>query len=221
MSQVMSADTLLRSLERWQIDSVPVRRGGISWQQHSRPPSTGDFGDMHGVLNHHTGPFSTVRGMVALLWDGRSDLPGPLCHVATAPDGRLFLIGWNGRSNHAGLGGRNVAEALLREDDPPPPGPDVVDGNAVLYGNEVMHPGDESPYPVAQIETAVRFNAAICEHHGWTSNSAIMHREWTTRKRDMSWREPRSGNRFRAEIDRALRLGPSAYRFEQPVAAQH
>lgn len=214
MSRVMTAAELLDSLARWQVEVVKVRRGGVSWRANHRPRSTGGFGDMHGILNHHTGPFSTVKGMVTVLWEGRSDLPGPLCHVSTAPDGRLFLIGWNGRTNHAGLGGRNVDEALLVEDEPPAPGRDAVDGNAVLYGNEVMHPGDRSPYPEAQIEAAVRFNAAVCEHHGWTANSALMHREWTTRKPDMSWRRPHTGVQFRDEVARALRDGPTAYHFE-------
>lgn len=214
MSRVMTVDELLDSLKRWQVDFVKVRRGGVSWREHHRPASTGSFGEMHGILNHHTGPFSTVTGMVAVLWDGRSDLAGPLCHVSTAPDGRLFLIGWNGRANHAGFGAQNVDEALLVEAEPPVPGPDAVDGNAVLYGNEVMHPGNRSAYPEVQIEAAVRFNAAVCEHHGWTANSALMHREWTTRKPDMSWRRPDSGARFREEVARALREGPTAYHFE-------
>jgi hypothetical protein len=136
-----------------------------------------------------------------------------LCHVSTAPDGRVFLIGWNGRANHAGSGAQNVLSSLLAESEPSAPGPDAVDGNAVLYGNEVMHPGDHSPYPDVQIEAAVRFNAAVCEHHGWTSNSSIMHKEWTRRKPDMSFHNPRSGRDFRAEVARALELGPEQYHF--------
>jgi hypothetical protein len=217
MSKVMTTDELLDALRRWQITFVKVRRDGVAWRNHHRPAFTGLFGDMHGVLNHHTGPFTTVKGMVATLWDGRPDLAGPLCHVSTAPDGRLFLIGWNGRANHAGAGAANVHAALLAEATPPAPGPDAVDGNALLYGNEVMHPGNKKPYPAEQIETAVRFNAAVCEHHGWTANSALMHREWTTRKPDMSWRRPDTGPSFRAEVARALVEGPKAYHFEDKV----
>lgn len=216
----MSAEELLDALRRWRIDVVKVRRGGTTWREHHRPPSTGAFGAMHGILNHHTGPFSSVKGMVAMLWEGRSDLPGPLCHVSTAADGRLFLIGWNGRTNHAGLGARNVDRALVDESKPPQPGPDAVDGNAVLYGNEVMHPGNDRPFPDAQIETMVRFNAAVCEHHGWTGNSALMHREWTSRKPDMSWLGPKGGTQLRAEVARALEAGPKAYHFESKAAVK-
>lgn len=216
----MSAEELLDALRRWRIDFVKVSRGSVTWREHHRPRTTGAFGKMHGILNHHTGPFSSVKGIVAVLWEGRSDLPGPLCHVSTAPDGRLFLIGWNGRTNHAGLGARNVDQALVDEAQPPPPGADAVDGNAVLYGNEVMHPGNDRPYPDAQIETAVRFNAAVCEHHGWTANSVLMHREWTSRKPDMSWRGLRGGTRLRAEVARALDVGPRAYHFESRAVPQ-
>jgi hypothetical protein len=221
MSQAMTADEILAALDRWNVEVVKVRRDTTSWRNHHRPQSTGAYGDMHGILNHHTGPFSTVHGMVGLLWNGRSDLPGPLCHVSTAPNGRLFLIGWGGRTNHAGLGGRNVMLALNDESDPPPPDADAVDGNAILYGNEVMHPGDASPYPAAQIEAAVRFNAAVCEHHGWTANSALMHREWTKRKTDMSFRNPNPGKHFREEVARALDAGPDAYQFVDRMATTH
>ncbi len=215
----MTPEELLGALNRWQVTIVKVRRGGLVWRDHHRPSTTGPFGDMHGILNHHTGPFSSVKGILATLWEGRSDLPGPLCHVSTAPDGRLFLVGWNGRANHAGLGARNVDAALLVEAQPPAPGPDAVDGNAVLYGNEVMHPGNDRRYPDAQIEAAVRFNAAVCEHHGWTANSALMHREWTRRKPDMSWRNPHAGPRFREEVARALSEGPQSYHFHDETAS--
>jgi hypothetical protein len=216
----MSAEELLEALRRWRVDVVKVRRKDVTWREHHRPRSTGAFGTMHGILNHHTGPFSSVKGMVAMLWEGRSDLPGPLCHVSTAPDGRLFLIGWNGRTNHAGLGARNVDEALVDESKPPQPGKDAVDGNAVLYGNEVMHPGNDRPFPDPQIETMVRFNAAVCEHHGWTANSALMHREWTARKPDMSWLGAKGGARLRAEVARALEAGPKAYHFESKATVK-
>lgn len=218
MSQVMTDEEIIAALTRWQVRFVKVRRGGVPWREHHRPASTGDFGQMSGILNHHTGPFSSVHGMVAVLWRGRSDLPGPLCHMSTAPDGRVFLLGWNGRANHAGAGARNVRDALQNELDPPDPGPDEIDGNAILYGNEVMHPGDRSPYPDAQIEAAVRLNAAICEHHQWSANSALMHREWTTRKPDMSWHKHKSGHDFRHEVQKALRRGPQQYRFQESAS---
>ena len=215
MSQVMTDEEILEALQRWKVRVIKVRRGGVLWRNHHRPPSTGAFGQMHGILNHHTGPFETVKGMVSFVWNGDAALAGPLCHVSTAPDGRIFLIGWNGRANHAGAGARNVFDALQAEREPPGPGLDAVDGNAHLYGNEVMHPGDRSPYPEPQIEAAVRFNAAICEHHEWSENSSIMHKEWTTRKPDMSFHHPRSGRDLRTEVARALEQGPNQYHFHE------
>lgn len=199
----------LAAYRRWHIDVVEVKRGGLSWQNHCRPRSTGAWGDMHADVTHHTGPFGSVPQMLALLWAGRSDLPGPLCHDSTAPNGTLYVVG-HGRANHAGKGARNVYDALLADRRPPAPGADAVDFNAFTYGNEVMHPGDSSPYPHAQIQTAVRRSAAICEFHGWTAASAILHKGLTQRKPDWSF----SGQPwFQDEVAHALSVGPDRYAF--------
>lgn len=216
MSKALTPAQLLAAYKRWGVDVVQVTRGGVSWRDHHRPASTGGWGDMHGCLLHHTGPFATVKGMLAMLWEGRSDLPGPLCNEATGPDGRVYLIGW-GRANHAGLGAANVRDALLHDVAPPAPGPDAIDGNAILYGNEVIHPGS-GPYPHEQIEAAVRVTAAKIEAHGWKAASAIQHKGWTRRKVDMSWHGDDAQADFRDEVARALRVGPERYEFPKPPA---
>jgi hypothetical protein len=147
---------------------------------------------------------------------GRAGLPGPLCNEATAPDGTIYLIGW-GRANHAGKGARNVLDALIADKTAPQPGADSVDGNALLYGNEVIHPGNTAPYPREQIEAAVRATAAKIELHGWKATSVIQHKGWTRRKVDMSWHGAAAQLHFQAEVDRALREGPARYRFPRPA----
>lgn len=210
MSKAPTPAQLLTVLKRWHVPYVEVKRDGVSWRDHDRP---GSWGDMNGVLVHHTGPYGSVQGMLVMLWNGRSDLPGPLCQVATSPSGKLYLMGW-GRANHAGKGAANVLDALIEERPLPTPGPDAIDGNARLYGNELIHPGNTSPYPNAQIETAVRFAAAICDFHGWNHRSVLQHKEWTRRKPDTSWRGD-----WRAEVARALKDGPERYGYPTSAPA--
>jgi hypothetical protein len=182
---------------------VGVTKNGVAWTNHSRPASLGAF-DPHGVLNHHTGPFSTVSGMVSLLWNGRSDLPGPLAHVGLAPDGTAYMVGWN-RANHAGKGDKDTYNAILNETGVfPKPNYDSVDGNSKLYGIEVMHKGDSSAYTDAQIQALVKINAAIERLHGWTYNSSAHHKEWTHRKTDMSWHGAYAGRDLRLLIKACL-----------------
>lgn len=154
------------------------------WQTVDRP---GPW-DPHGVMVHHTGPYSTVTGMITMLINGRSDLPGPLAHVGITPAGVVHLTGWFD-VNGAGMGDYDVYLAVLNERPLPLPLPtsDTVDGNAAFYNAELIHPGDGSPYPEAQLEAWVRWAAAICRVHGWTANSAIRHRDWTRRKVDIAY----------------------------------
>jgi hypothetical protein len=213
-SPAVGGGALLNAFKRWRITATEVSRGGVLARNHHRPQS---YGDMHGILQHHTGPFSTVSGMLALLWDGRSDLPGPLCTYSTAPDGHVYLIS-GGRANHAGAGGQNVYNALIADAPTPRPGADVVDGNAHLYGNEIMSAGSASSiYPDVQVQAAVRAAAAICELHKWKGTSVIRHGDWTARKVDTAGKSQHgdvlSTSFWHSEVARALKVGPAAYTY--------
>lgn len=72
------------------------------WRQRGRPASTGGFAPV-GVLHHHTGgPSNGGRPYAAgILTNGRSDLPGPLCHLSTDQAGTVYVVA-AGRANHAG-----------------------------------------------------------------------------------------------------------------------
>jgi hypothetical protein len=214
----MTVPEMLAAFKRWHVDAEELVRGGVRARDHHRPQA---YGDMHGMLQHHTGPWSTVDGMKALLWDGRSDLPGPLCQFTVAPDGKVSIVS-GGRANHAGAGAANVYQALVNDGATPAPGPDSVDGNAHLYGTEIMSAGaSTSVYPDAQVQAAVRLDAAVCEHHGWRGNSVIRHATWTRRKVDTAGRSAHGDvldvQFWQSEVNRALTVGPDAYSYPAGV----
>lgn len=154
------------------------------WENHNRN-GHGPFSDLNGVMIHHTGDDAKDDLDFRVLWNGRSDLPGPLCHVGIRDNGTVELIG-NGRANHAGMGDGRVLGRVIAEDyanAPPPPVKDNVDGNARFYGAELMYSGSHAPTQ-AQLQSAILWAAALCDFHGWNEKSVIGHKEWTRRKID-------------------------------------
>lgn len=190
--------------------------GHAGWTSVNRP---GPW-DPHGVIVHHTGPYRTVADMIDMLRKGRSDLPGPLCHAGGRPDGIIDLVGWFD-TNHAGMGARNVLNAVLNDAKTPAPGLDAVDGNAEFYGLELIHPGKvaatikkdsrgvtiAAPWPAVQMDSAVRYCAAICRLHDWKAQSCIYHKTWSTRKPDPVWQW--SLLTFQGRVAERLRHAPS------------
>lgn len=178
MAAPMSADRFLTSLRAEGLTVVEVG----AWRTHNRNHK-GPWGPVHGVMIHHTvtrGTASTVR----LCRDGRSDLPGPLCHGVIAKDGRVHLVGY-GRANHAGSGDSDVLAAVIAEKRLPPDHEANTDGNRHFYGFECENLGDgEDPWPPAQLDAIARTAAAICRFHGWTARSVIGHLEWQPGKVD-------------------------------------
>lgn len=210
----MTGADLVAAYRRWGLTVVQVRRRGVSWRANNRP---GNYGPMCGQVAHHTGPYGTVEGMLALLFEGRSDLPGGLCTDGIAPNGTVYMIS-GGRANHAGKGAGNVYSALRDDRTPGPPGPDAADGNAVLYGDEVMNPGDGATrYPDPQFEALVRVQAARAQWHGWDGAHSIRHGGWTTRKIDTrgttAHGDTITQDFLQREVARALRLGPDLYAY--------
>jgi hypothetical protein len=140
------------------------------------------FTDVHATMIHHTA--GEGSGLPRLLFDGRDDLPGPLCHDYLDRTGRLYLVG-NGRANHAGTVAANAYAAVHDEKSvhPYPDAAEPLDGNALSYGLECENSGAEGrAWPAKQYDVAVRVQAARCRFHGWSANSVWAHKEATRRK---------------------------------------
>jgi N-acetylmuramoyl-L-alanine amidase len=184
MAAPLSASAFLKALHDEGVKVVEVGE----WRTHNRNHQ-GDWAPVNGVIIHHTATSGTGSS-VELCRDGRSDLPGPLCHGVIAKDGVVHLVGW-GRANHAGGGDPQVLKHVIAEDyDERPPKPtrgnaDGMDGNAHFYGFECINLGDgNDQWPEAQLEAIERVSAAICRAHKWSAKSVIAHLEWSMDKTD-------------------------------------
>jgi hypothetical protein len=192
MASALTADKLLAALRAEGLRVVEYR----DWRTHRRPATAGTFGDINGVMIHHTVTTGTMSS-VELCYNGHSSLPGPLCHGVIAKDGTVYLIS-NGRANHAGLGDDDVLRAVQNEDYDRDqllvPNEANTDGNRHFYGFECINLGDgKDPWPTVQRDAIVRASAAILRAYGgpaqgWTARSVIGHKEWQPGKID-----PRTG----------------------------
>ncbi|MFJ3794924.1 peptidoglycan-binding protein [Streptomyces sp. NPDC090088] len=179
MATPLTADSLVAALRAEGV--TVVEHDG--WRTHNRA-GHGAWGPVNGVIIHHTVTSGTASS-VKMCYDGRSDLPGPLCHGVIAKDGTVYLVG-NGRANHAGSGDGDVLEAVVEERATlPAPNENNTDGNVHFYGFECINLGDgKDPWPDVQLEAMVRASAALCRAHGWSARSVIGHKEWTNQKVD-------------------------------------
>lgn len=144
---------------------VVVEESG--WAQRGRPSSTGQF-NPYGVLWHHTGTTASASNPFpsrSVLINGRSDLPGPLCHVGIGYDGVCHVIA-AGRANHAGeCNGFGPFSS--------------GDGNAQLVGFEIDYDGTQ-PMSQAQADAATRASAACLKRFGRDESYAARHAETST-----------------------------------------
>ncbi|MEO3749740.1 N-acetylmuramoyl-L-alanine amidase [Streptomyces sp. B6B3] len=181
MATPLSADRVLSALRDEGVKVVEYK----SWRTHNRN-HVGAWGPVHGVMIHHTVTTGT-QSTVDLCYDGRSDLPGPLCHGVIAKDGTCYLVG-HGRANHAGSGDGDVLDAVIAESSLPADNETDTDGNIHFYGFECVNLGDgQDPWPPEQVEAVVRASAALCRAHGWGNDgptSVIGHLEWQPGKID-------------------------------------
>ncbi len=103
-----------------------------------------------------------------------------------------------GRSHHAGIG---VADVLARARHRQAPAGDArtvygisggrgdTNGNPHFWGIEVENLGDgRDPYPLRQLHATWVTSAVLLHMAGRPAECAIHHREWTSRKVDMSYR---------------------------------
>jgi hypothetical protein len=178
VAQPLTADQFLSVLKK---TGVRVVEHG-SWRTHNRNHK-GSWGPVHGVMIHHTGPYSTEAAMVELCRTGYSSLPGPLCHGVIDRSGTVHLVGY-GRANHAGTGDDDVLRAVIAETKLPPDNEASTDGNSAFYGFECINTGGGQAWPQAQLDTMHKVSAALCGAHAWKAASVIGHKEWQPGKPD-------------------------------------
>lgn len=156
------------------------------WQTRNRNAGR-SYGDMHGVMLHHTVTRDVQRtiSIVKDVGQPENDVPPPLYNGVIDKSGLLHVIGW-GRANHAGLGDDDVLRAVTAEHYPlPAPNELNTDGNAHFYGFAGINMGDgKDPWPAAQLQTMAEVAGVICRAHGWTEKSCIGHLEWQRGKID-------------------------------------
>lgn len=155
----------------------------------------GDFGDIWGVMLHHTGNAAESAQSIR---DGRPDLPGPVANLHIAPDGTVTIVAV-GVAWHAGIGSY--------------PGIPTGGANQVTIGIECAWPkinpdGSYDPnytWPDAQIIAMRDTCAALVAKLGRGPERVIGHKEyagsaqgkWDPGNLDMDW--------FRGEVGKSLR----------------
>ncbi len=158
--------------------AAAARKSGLrvvelpGWKKRGRPASSGGF-NPRGVLCHHTGGESDGRDYVEwMAYQGRADLPAPLCQLALSRSGIVYVVA-GGRANHGGT---------AKKTGPMPAG----DANYLYVGIEAMNTGSEgwgtkgedaAGNTITQGEAYARLCAALCDHYGWPASHVRAHRE--------------------------------------------
>lgn len=211
MATPMTAAQVVAQLKKWGLRYVEIP----GWATHNRN-SKGAWGPVNGFIWHHTGvDVKDARTYAAgTLYNGLTDLPGPLCHFSIDTDGTVYLVGW-GRANHAGGGDPAVLQHVIDEDytgqlKPTKGNSNGVDGNARFYGVEIQYSGSRAMTD-AQYTAARRLSAAILNHHGWTEKSVIAHGEWSSDKWDPGYAPGKIMDmpQVRADVKATLHAGPN------------
>jgi hypothetical protein len=148
----------------------------------------GSMSDIRGVLAHHTGTAGAGNyPSLAVVRDGRSDLPGPLANLGLARDGTWYVIA-AGLAYHAGTGSM--------------PWCGTNNGNEHLIGIEAESNGGGKDWTSAQLDAYPRGVAALLKNYGLTSARAIGHKEWAPgRKPDPTGIDM---NTFRSQVQAAM-----------------
>jgi len=168
MATPMTPAQLLSQLKKWDVPYQEYK----DWKTHNRNHK-GAWGPVNGFMVHHTG--SDAKDQRALLYNGISGLPGPLCHFGIAQDGTVHLVGW-GRANHAGMGDDDVLAAVIDERPAPVDDESNTDFNAHFYGAEIWYSGSHKMTD-AQYTTLLKLSSAVLDFHGWNEYSVIGHGE--------------------------------------------
>jgi hypothetical protein len=133
------------------------------WKTRGKPWT----GPVRGILWHHTaGPRRGNAPSLAVVMNGRADLPGPLSQFVLGRDGTWYVVA-AGRSNHAGAGAWQG----------------VTSGNSSFLGIEAENAGDGTDeWPPAQIDAYAKGSAALLEHLGLSSLMVAGHKEYALPK---------------------------------------
>lgn len=128
-----------------------------------------------GSVNHHTAGPPDAPGRrtpsLGIVVQGRSDLPGPLCHVYLGYDDVVYVVA-AGVANHAGLPDAGTLRGMT--------------GNSTAYGLEIEHPGT-FPLPKARAQIAAKIHAALLRGRGLPASQVVQHWEWApSRKIDLA-----------------------------------
>lgn len=124
-----------------------------------RDRGQGDFGQIWGVVAHHTGSNNASASSIAY---GHAGLKGLLSQIHLGRDGLATIVG-AGIAWHAGVGSW--------------PGIQTNNANPVTIGVEAASDGT-SPWPEVMLDAYARICAAICWYLGHSSLRTIGHKEW-------------------------------------------
>lgn len=121
--------------------------------------------DPAGVLAHHTAsaPGKNAPSLNVVI-AGRSDLPGPLCHVLLARDATCYVVA-SGRANHAGAGNWQG-----------------LTSNRELFGIEAENDGRGEHWSSGQLDAFQRCAAALLAHLGRGAQWCAGHKEYALPK---------------------------------------
>lgn len=140
-----------------------------------------------GVVAHHTASAAgSDHPALGICTYGRSDLPGPLCHVLLARNGDAYVVA-SGRANHAGSGGYRG-----------------LYGNTTVFGIEAENNGVGEPWTQNQLRAYHKVCAAMLSGIGRDASWVCGHKEWTSRKIDPAGINM---NDFRVFVQQALITG--------------
>ncbi len=157
-----------------------------------------------GVLCHHTATrkSSSDTGVIRLLVDGRSDLPGPLCQLGLARDGTVHIIA-AGRANHAG---KAKASGSVAGSD---------DGNRLYIGIEAFNDGVGEPWPKAQYDAYVLLAATLSREITGNSAQTVRAHKETSKTGKVDPLFPMDP--FRASVAKRIDDKPASPTKEAPV----
>jgi hypothetical protein len=151
----------------------------------------------YGYINHWTAGHNALRICV----NGRSDVPGPLCHHYFARSGIMTMVA-TGRANHAGRGHQAlVAEMKKGRIDLRTAKQrglaDTGGSGGSFVGGEIEHRGDNTPMPAAQVATLIDHHALLVTFMQWNVERVTGdHAWWTSRKVDVRDLPAGKGKRF-------------------------
>lgn len=155
-----AAETITRAMTDPLVSGIPVTWIG-GWANRMRTYATLQ---PRGFVCHHTGTSRRAAGdypSLAIVRDGRSDLPGPLSQFGLGRSGRIYIIA-GGTANHAGPGGWRG-----------------LSGNSSVFGCEAENDGIGEPWSPAQIDAYLRLIAACARAAGFGPEMVCRHAEWS------------------------------------------